>query len=84
MASNIDESVRRAWLNHLECRTATDDDNFFRQGGTSLQAAAMMADLSRLLGKRLRMRLLMANPSLIQLTRAVATELAADQHNDNL
>jgi acyl carrier protein len=64
--------VCRAWEQHLGAPPADPADHFFRAGGNSLQAAELMATLSREFRRRLRLSVLLHNPRLEDLTRAVA------------
>lgn len=68
--------VRREWLQQVG---DTGEQTFFAVGGNSLQAAELMAALSRAFGRRLRLALLLRNPTLSSLTAAVADTLGAQQ-----
>jgi phosphopantetheine binding protein len=69
-------AVDAAWRAQLDRDTVADDENFFDVGGNSLEGAELMAALSRVLGHRLRLALLINNPTPARLTAAVAHALA--------
>jgi len=68
--------VRDAWWNALGRTDVGGGENFFVIGGHSMLGIRMMAALSTAVGKRLPIRLLFNNPTLDELTQAVAVALA--------
>ena len=73
---DIPEIVRTAWEQHLGSPSDSPVDNFFTRGGNSLMAAELMATLSAELGTRLRLAVILRNPTLGDLTRAVSEAVA--------
>lgn len=67
--------VRREWERQLG---STTDEGFFAAGGNSLEAAELMAALSREFGTRLRLALLLRNLTLPALTKAVSEAVGAE------
>lgn len=59
MQPDVVVTVRREWERQLGVAAGAADDNFFAAGGNSLQAAELMAALSREFGRRLRLALLL-------------------------
>jgi Phosphopantetheine attachment site len=66
----VQEVIRAAWKAHLRRDDFRDDESFFRLGGDSLLAAKVMARVSRELGSRLRVGLLLRNPTVSGLSTA--------------
>ncbi|KAE8147859.1 hypothetical protein BDV25DRAFT_168822 [Aspergillus avenaceus] len=59
--SNTRKVVKRLWSSLLNLDTVKDDDDFLELGGTSLQAATLIAKLKVRLGKTISMRSLHEN-----------------------
>jgi hypothetical protein len=64
--------VRAQWADALEHDRFGDDDDFFEAGGNSLLIADIMAELGTAAGTRLSLRLFFDNPTVNELTRALA------------
>ncbi|WP_158841400.1 phosphopantetheine-binding protein [Saccharothrix deserti] len=71
MSAETEEIVLREWTRQLGVDEARAEDDFFGMGGNSLQAAELMAALSREFGTRLRLAVLLRNPVLGDLVKAV-------------
>lgn len=72
LQENVIDVVRAAWADALGGGRVVDDDtNFFGAGGNSMEAATMTATVSRVLGRRVRMRLLFDAPSFGAYIRAL-------------
>ncbi|MEV5721067.1 acyl carrier protein [Amycolatopsis mediterranei] len=76
--SDVATTVRTAWEHCLERQDVPDEENFFQAGGNSLEGAELMAALSRTFGRRLRLGLLIRNPTLRGLTEQVEHMLRND------
>lgn len=66
------DQVRARWVEALEHDRFSDDDDFFDVGGHSLLIADIMAKLGALTGRRLSLRLFFDNPTVNELTDALA------------
>lgn len=75
-SGHVEQVVRAAWQAHLRRDDFRDDDSFFSLGGDSLLAAKVMARVSRELGGRLRVGLLLRNPTVSGLCVAAREALA--------
>jgi acyl carrier protein len=76
--TDVVTTVRSAWERCLDRQDVPDDQNFFQAGGNSLEGAELMAALSRAFGRRLRLGLLIRNPTLRGLTEQVEHVLRND------
>ncbi|MGA8116148.1 MAG: acyl carrier protein [Actinocatenispora sp.] len=70
--------VRTAWESALGRTDFTDEDDFFLLGGHSLRATRMMKTLSRQIGVRLPVRLVMDNRNVRALVAAVNARVQAE------
>ena len=68
----VERVVRREWSRQLGVAGPGPDEDFFAVGGNSLQAAEMVAALSREFGTRLRLTLVLRDPVPADLVRVVA------------
>lgn len=73
--TDVESVVTNSWTDFVGVANTAPDANFFAIGGNSLEAAELMAKLSRELGRRLRLRLLLQNPTLGGLIAAVSGEM---------
>jgi acyl carrier protein len=69
--------VLDAWKTALDSESIDTSHGFFEAGGSSIAAAEMMAVLSLHFGVRLRLRLLMEEPTVDRLTRAIERTLSS-------
>ncbi|MFE9429171.1 acyl carrier protein [Kitasatospora sp. NPDC006697] len=76
-APNTPEALRRAvrgaWATVLQHGDFTDTDPFFSVGGNSLLGAQLTAVLGAELGRRVPVRLLIAHPTVEELSAALAS-----------
>ncbi|MFS8103313.1 phosphopantetheine-binding protein [Lentzea alba] len=68
--------VRAGWVSALTHDRFGDDDDFFEIGGHSLLIADIMAELAAKAGIRLSLRLFFDNPTVNELTDALASAQA--------
>ncbi|MFF0141368.1 acyl carrier protein [Streptomyces sp. NPDC005227] len=66
--------VRRAWAEALGHDEFTDDDHFFQVGGHSLGALQVVRELGTALGRRISVRVLFRNPTVLSLAEALAAD----------
>ncbi|MDX3659644.1 phosphopantetheine-binding protein [Streptomyces sp. ID05-26A] len=64
--------VRAEWAEALEHDRFGDDDDFFDLGGHSVLIAGIMANLAKLAGTRLSLRLFFDHPTVNELTDALS------------
>lgn len=71
--TEIEESVAQIWRTVLGVSRVGLDDDFFELGGSSLQAAAVVAEIDARLGVRLPLSALATTPTLAKLAARVAS-----------
>ncbi|MEL6981868.1 MAG: AMP-binding protein, partial [Actinomycetota bacterium] len=70
----LEEDLAARWTAILDVDRIGRNDNFFDLGGTSLEATAIFADISQLVGRDYPIAALFQSPTIAQLAQILATE----------